>query len=788
MFGHPGISAFEFAGAQAEHQEEAERKASIRARPSTRDENSIRAASAATAESDSTALHQVLQEQPQIGQRPRGIFINHTPRSFEIITVKKNDSHTSHGGANPLQQHPLGGTSGRVISASTHISQHSSRVSSGIGEGDYKPIPPPKDHPDYPYTGLSSRQRYEAICHGPGSEIRSRSTSGSYRIARKPLKVSLRSPFSSPMSTSADEKAQKATVSSQSRRDLKKRERRQTPYKISGPLRLRSGPSSIRSNRNSPLEPWVARHQRQASEGTVRTQPEGRSTSQTFHSAEQHPANDQQEPETEDLSKKSSSSPSLSPPATIEGNVDAMASDEVAQTQDEIDGIGALSTYRAIQEYFESQEASIASSSTGSRQSSGEGRCIRLFGSPDTHLGLSRTQAGAEQPSLELEIPVEPTPELPARSPKRLTKPLLPGHGRSASAASNASNDFNTAAEGKYSAYGGDHNSNSTPEPQSLIEIPKIRVGSSTVGRMPPPVSTSKTEVSDRHPHFELCDYLRNTGPEPKSQPQQIKRTRPGLRLFGLGGKKSLAARVGSVEGSPANAARKPTIPSCAKEMFTSSGKRHLYIDVPITYLDNEHTVTLAVDSSDPHRAKHVSITWTDEMLNPLASPGLEQAICDFNAAPNDAEPSSPTATRSPRRSPVEAKPVPIPDENHPLASREEQTRARKLRDFKRATKGQQEKDAIREATIAALPTPVQSFESLASDGVDDMRDDAGWNMSVLKQRIITLQRQNSQLTEALAELVGFEPDLEEELDPDAVLRTCRRMKLHRRDDMGETY
>jgi hypothetical protein len=133
--------------------------------------------------------------------------------------------------------------------------------------------------------------------------------------------------------------------------------------------------------------------------------------------------------------------------------------------------------------------------------------------------------------------------------------------------------------------------------------------------------------------------------------------------------------------------------------------------------------------------------------------------------------------------------------------SREEQTKARKIRDLKKlarkeTTAGalarpqqqlqlyqQQHLDTIAGAT---LDTPAQTPErrsttdgSTACNTLDDREHEAEANVVRLKERAVQLQRQNTELTEALARIVGLELE-NGDLEPEQVLQAFRQCRMSR--------
>ncbi|KAF2708278.1 hypothetical protein K504DRAFT_491958 [Pleomassaria siparia CBS 279.74] len=422
----------------------------------------------------------------------------------------------------------------------------------------------------------------------------------------------------------------------------------------------------------------------------------------------------------------------------------------------ETDDIAKVSTFRAIQEYFDSQVSTTTRSIESiSRHCTSSAPNIPLPVSPER-----TSRSSLEPPSVLLandsmmHIPKEHIPDLPCRRPIRLLPPIR-------AQSQLLSCDFSLAAEGQYSPY---------DEKHDMVPIPKqhdpghpvrmgvaAKAGISTLGRMAPPVLghealTVTADLSD------LSFYLKNTGPSTDNS--SLSKKRPVYKMFKVKRKKSLAECLGSIEGSPSKPRPRPPTPACAREMQTSSGARHLRIVVP--------TDTLPVTGSGSKwRSRQISITWTDETLNPLASPGLEHAMSDFNAVEEYGRPSD-TPLRSPKCPPVPVRPVQMKE--HALITREEKTRARKLRDLKRSKRHTDNTDSTADTTAGALAT------STPSRTIDrEQEDGEKAKMVSLQHNVVSLQRENRELAEALARMMGLELG-NGDLEADVVLKMYRRL------------
>ncbi|KAF2787788.1 hypothetical protein K505DRAFT_287296 [Melanomma pulvis-pyrius CBS 109.77] len=691
MFGHPGISALEFAGTYQQEVAKSRKALSLKGKTttSTHDNISSTAASADTAELESP--QPVLQE-ATCQQRRRGTFINHTPRTFEMRSPKRMDfQETRDEITDPSDQ----GTC-------DEIARHSSN----------------QKHQTTSVGHWTAKQSVEVNAHAPVELDSKEVVPPLVETAPPRARTSFASKVTgrSPQSTSTAHSSQEVYLdnSIEPHRSGEKRRRRQTPYKI-------TAPNSAKVLRHSSLEPLVAHHRRQGTSSTV--------------------------------------------------------SDQPPQVEIEIDDIAGSSTFRAIQEYFDNQESTGSSKSTNDHCSSSPPD-IPLPSSPELPLPISPFEPAAVFPADELDVPFDQTPELPVRSPARLHTPVR--------TTTPLDGDFVSAAEGQYSPYSKNHDNISIPKRRGIRESIRAgqaaRAGSSILGRMAPPIlgHAALTATADLN---DLSFYLKNTGPSTDSLINNSTKKPVFKKMFKARGKKSLAARVGSVEGSPSKNRPKPPMLACAREMRTSSGARHLRIVVPTNTLSHDHTITLPIFGSGPkRRSRHISITWTDEMLNPLASPELEHAISDFNAMEMSPPVPPVTPIRSLKRSPFTLTPVPV--EDHPLKTREEQTKARKIRDLKKIKRQISTTSTTNgeDTTAGALATPVLSpiqmrRSPIENDHEDDEEEVRLSKMVRLQYKVVLLQRQNTELAEALAKMMGLGME-DEDIETDVVLRTYRQLRF----------
>ncbi|KAF2745878.1 hypothetical protein M011DRAFT_527391 [Sporormia fimetaria CBS 119925] len=818
MFGHPGISAFEFAGQESEKIEEARQSDTMAQKKKiekleelnlsgTHDTQLGNITTISSNGNDSNDTITALPPSPN--PKFKSPFLNHTPRTFEVPAlrpVKKFDF---------LKGHYHGSAGGKAVGRANSVSEAGSEsdaakgasrgvTSRSVSQGgfqrktgswsQYWHQEPPRDwsvedviravreaegEHDAALSGRRGSQREgddeeaEADTGGVGEDLTRTTTRTTHPVdpqAEVPLQTG--EVQAKPYIRSSEE-AEPASPARYRQVGLNtsntsKRRRRQTPFKLSAPSSLKS--------RHSPLEPLVAHH-RKASGCSLDGEGLG-----------------QRVPDTDVVD--------------AEGEADLSSS-----------------TFQVIQEYLEHPHL-IEPVASAVVEADAEANPLNRSSSNSTDLNAARSPPT---------YPVDNTPALPNRNPKRLTPldvPLRPHSGTS---------DFTSAAQGQYTPYtptsppGGLHSN--PPEPTQPLLLSKRRVtpgppglaGNSKIGRMAPPIlgHTALTLTADLN---DLSYYLKHTGPPSSSSSSQAgKRGRRrsarngggvkvGLRMFGSGTahgrrggkggkvvkKKSRMAR-GSMEVSGSGGmARKrrsgdvgggvreryPT-PSCAREVVTTSGARCLRIVIPSS--DDE---AAELDGGDG-RGTRRSVVWTDEMLNPLAGPEVEKAIAGTG---NEEDQGRVVISgRSTKREPKGV--VPVPVEHHPLLTREEQTRARKLRDLRRMLEsGVAKKGIVQEDTGAgasrdmdhekkaggetyletkgstAMAPALSSASTCTLASAEMEQRHSRSKMLLLQDRVMTLQRQNTELAEALARIVGYEFE-DGDLDAGAVLRAYRQIK-----------
>jgi hypothetical protein len=735
MFGHPGISALEYAGHVEAKKKQSTSMSEVslkrKSTTTTHDENPATTAGAGPGAYElSPPIHSI--DEFGCQQRKRGTFLNHTPRDFEMRTTKVVDVYRPSRAESENYSRPLSRQDSQA-DTSPVITNRRGKSTPTNPSAMEKRLAINRSVPDeLAPTGISSTSSPDVYM--PSTKVQRRSASAPLGkiLTYQP---SVTSPAGGPGKISS----LRSTSTTSYQPQETKRQRRQTPFKITTPPKPRDGPSY------TPLEPWVAKHRRRGTDEDVGDVPFGPNHPATLHRSE-----------------------------CRRERTDEHVGDVPFDMNREVSA--EIGTFGVIQRYFDSQSGGPVSTPkfNGPTQTSGqrasdlcvdEGQFPSSCSCPESPIKSTTLHQSnpilhkpfkepiAIYPIDELEPPNDPPP-VPERSPKRLTNPIFPLHTKSTMS---VDSDFRCAAEGQY-----------TPRDESddVLHVPKKRdqkrlnVGEAAQagwvkpGKMAPPILGHHALTANSNLGLnDLSYYLKHTGPSPEPQLMSKQRKKKGMKLFKVKQRKTLAARVGSVEGSPQRARKQPAVPSCAREMTTSSGSRHLKIIIP----SDTPSGSPVSKSRAQRRSRHISITFTEEMINPLASSDVERLLSDFGRPDTPTRSFStpaPISPRSPKRSP---KPVPVVD--HPLAthSRDEQTRARKLRDLQRIK---------RKPVPGSLPTPAHTPEPESS--VEDAS-----SVSRLQDRVVALQRQNTQLTEALAKIVGL--DLGDgEVNSEDVLKVAR--------------
>lgn len=703
MFGHPGISALEYAG-QVDRMKAQSMEVTLKRKSttSTHHENTTTAEMEPETDELAPPVHFIDEFGNQ--QRRRGTFINHTPRTFEMRSSKTVDVYQPSRAGSENYSRPLSRQSS-MASASPAFTNHRGNSPSttpstfgAVAELDSKEI----GSSSSPELYLPSRRQHRRSLSAPPSKILTYQPGVATSTSQHSRNPSLQS------TSLADHQPQEA-----------KRQRRQTPFKL-----VTSKQNNV--SRHAPLEPWVAEHRRREKVEKI-------------------------------------------------GDVPVDMDREVS---------AEMGTFGIIQRYFDSQGGGpVLSPKIAAEPRIPNAPDIPLPASPDPSLHKPFREAIAVCAISEMDLPNEPPP-VPDRSPKRLTNPSFPINTKSEKV---RDSDFNFAAEGEYSPYDTENDVLHVPKKKTKERLcvgQAAWVGSPNVGKLAPPIlgHDALTASSDLGLN-DLSYYLKHTGPSPEPQPMTEQQKKKGMKLFKVKQSKTLAARVGSVEGSPQRARNRPKVPSCAREMTTSSGVRHLNIIIPTELSSGNQAIALPMLKPRQRRSRHISITFTEEMLNPLASPEVERMISTFETPERASSAPVPRSPRSPKKSPRSPKRIPVDD--HPLSSRDEQTRARKLRDLQRIkrkpvpNRTPSEQQQLQDSPAGALLTPAHTPEPIIAHASEDegIEEESPANkMGRLQDRVVSLQRQNTQLAEALAKIVGLELE-DGELDSEDVLRAFEQVK-----------
>jgi hypothetical protein len=744
MFGHPGISALEYAGQVDALREQNQRLSEVshkrKSSTSTQDKNAT--AATTPGEEELVELSPPLHFIDEFGcqQRRRGTFLNHTPRNYELRSSQPPVEvyRPSTRAESENYSRPLSRQSSMASGSPALTSHHGHSMSTNSSS-----------------FGQRSTLDHETVAELDTTEVGVTSSPEVYRPSTKSHRRSLSAPHGKVLTyqpgaaTSTNQPCRDPSLRSTSlpehQPQEKKRQRRQTPFKL-------ITTKQINVPRHSPMEPWVAEHRRKGTTETIETI----------------------------------------------GDVPVDMNRELS---------AEFGTFGVIQRYFDSQGGGPVSAAD--INSDHQPSKLPVTPPPACDVPLPRTPT---RPIDELRLPDDPPP-LPDRSPKRMTNPAFPLSPRTLRV---RDSDFNIAAEGHYSPYDTDNENLHVAKKRTKEERPDVGqvpwIGSPTVGRLAPPILghdaiTASSELCLN----DLAHWLRHTAPKTETQKLTKEQKKKGMKLFKVKQRKSLAARVGSVEGSPQRARNRPAIPSCTKEMTTAGGARHLRIIIPTESPPGSQAVTLPLNR---RRSRHISISFTEEMLNPLASPEVERMISTFEMPERSVSAPIPRSPRSPKRPPRSPKPIPVDDRDHPLAvspSRDELTRARKLRDLQRikrkplpdqtslksskslpnqtslessrslkSTKSLKEQQAD-PSTTGALPTPAHTPEPTvpgsSEDGDEGMTvDSPEQKVERMQDQMLYLKRQNTQLAEALATIVGLQLN-DGDLKSEEVLKAFRQIR-----------
>ncbi|OAG05053.1 uncharacterized protein CC84DRAFT_820150 [Paraphaeosphaeria sporulosa] len=700
MLGHPGISAFEYAGAAEEHY---------------REERAWEKATEETIITNATERHPTLsadlereeaspqpvarpetseRQQPQtsvdeytIAQRRRGTFVNHTPRNHELrLSSKLSHRPTSEEESGRLYASYRGSSDDNTeTSKSCSGGQHSSFGSFQVEQSakananapvelDSKEIPlnPLIMHPlpTVPIIPIALPRQRRSQSSSAAASIKSSQTGISKRSLRTFLGRNASLDASFPRQQISFDEPRPSTTGSVSKLRPQaansKRRRRQTPYKVPAPLVTDLG-------RHAPLEPLVLHHRREVTGSDVDPLP---------------------------------------PHVDIDNDISEAA------------------TLLAINEYFDSQEATLTDHQHPADLNEISASTLKALKQIQPSFSPQQTpKKGDAAPNKDPSDSKESTPSLPERNPERLSRINTPTSARLPKSASSISvqSDFTSAAQGQYSPY--DERCDAVSKTVHRKPLPTSprehgRSTSSISGKLAPRIPGHEELASSRLNDFNY--FLRMTGPSPthetKAVPQKKKK---GLKVMKVRSRKEAKNPISSRRFGEEHL---PVPACCLEETTKAGGVKHLRIKIPTEDVDVQ---LAAVPPRTP---------WTDEMVQPLAGVDVERAI---NLA---GETSLMFKRCSPR--PVPISPMAVPVEHHPLlVNRKEKTRSRKLRDLKKA-KGRTDGDAECGAEEYIGEGKVERLEWLVGELAEGLRVEAGLEEGLGPEEVLETWREGRERAE----------------------------------------
>jgi hypothetical protein len=690
MLGHPGISAFEYAGAAEQHHreerawEKATEETTLRhvterhPTPSADlERQDIDPQPVASSEPSEPQQPQTPVDEYTITQRRRGTFVNHTPRNHEFrLSSKLSHRPSSEDESGRLYMSCKGSSDDNTENSKSYSGgQHSSFGSLGAEQSvktnasapiefESKDIPPnplvsvrvsinwredlPLDKimhplPTVPTIPIKIPRQRRSQSSSAAASIKSSHTGVSKRSLRTFLgrNASLDACFPR-QPTSFDEPRPSTTRSTSKLRPQaanSKRRRRQTPHKVTVPLVTDLG-------RHAPLEPLVLHHRREVTGSDVDPLP---------------------------------------PHVDIDNDISEAA------------------TLLAINEYFDSQEVDLTE----------HAHLTDLNEIPsaksETPLNQPHPSSLPQQISENYDVTLkndtsnskESTPSLPERNPERLSRintPISPRPPKSASSLSIQS-DFTSAAKGQYSPY--DERCDTVPKILHRKPLPTSSRehgrSISASGKLAPRIPGHDELASSRLNDFNY--FLRMTGPSPTHETKAVpKKKKKGLKVMKVRSRKGNKNPTNSPSSCHSGEEQSQVPACCLEERTKAGGVKHLRIKIPGEDVD--------------------APPWTDAMMQPLARADVERAI-------NPLDSTSLVSTRcSPRPAAVLPKSAPVGPHTL-LLNRKEQTRSRKIRDLKKA-KGRTEGDAEGGAEEYDGENRVKRLEWLVEELAEGLKTEAG--------------------------------------------------------------
>ncbi|EOA90931.1 hypothetical protein ACJQWK_11638 [Exserohilum turcicum] len=387
-------------------------------------------------------------------------------------------------------------------------------------------------------------------------------------------------------------------------------------------------------------------------------------------------------------------------------------------------------------------------------------------------------------PAHGLEIP-EPSPALPERSPKRLAYSVFPLHVKSALSMDSTNSRTAPAQSLPLQA-----NNVSAPQERlsKRIDVGQAgQVGSPQVGRLAPPILSHDALTASADLGLnDLSFYLKNTGPPPEPKPAVPSRKK-SLKMFIRKEKKTDAAQADSKQEGLPRVRRQPSIPACTREMKTAAGARHLRIVVPTDSPRQTQDEFVAAPQPQPQpqpqaqrHTQHYAPANDKEVVHACGDPRVQKITSGHEAHVRSiSEPINTPLHTAPRLSstqPIkEHYSLPVPSKPRP----QQATPTLKLRDLERerqkplpsgylTTQGTHfESFTGAIATPESLQDPPSSSAAGAAaaaametdSGHDEgfVDEDLALKMAKLQRKMGLLQRQNTQLRDALVRIAGLQ-------------------------------
>jgi hypothetical protein len=422
----------------------------------------------------------------------------------------------------------------------------------------------------------------------------------------------------------------------------------------------------------------------------------------------------------------------------------------------EVENIGQTSAFLAIQQYYLSQES--LDEPTNDEQNG-----LQRASSDELNPFIDHCASATARENLT--IPTGTIPRLPDRNPERLCRPTSSHHV----APKSTHSDYISATQYQHSPYDSHRASSGTSfTNEKTSEDLKSLKGRLDNVLKPSPVQGHEQLTANRTRDEGLEDFmyfLKNTGPPETKTKEKKKGKEKKSFVFGfhkVRAKKTLAAQFGSVEGSPAKKKQPPKscVPTCAREMTTSNGAKHLQIVLPKKEIYGNQVFGLPTINSQGI-SRRVSISFTEDLLVPPSSSDVEKAISGFNGNGEgdnttcSSPVSSKTVLRSPKR-PITSKANSSNDQAF-LRTRAQQTRMRKLRDLQKSKQKLSPPSMGDTVSVSrAPPIPVESPVISASLMESVHGGDDGAERESTMKRMAQLERLVNELARELANAVGM--------------------------------